>query len=205
MTPEEVKTFSETRLKAELGNAEAQCNLGLCFAFGKGVLKDQVEAVKWYRKAAEQGNANAQVNLGACYAFGTGVLKDNVEAAKWIRKAAEQGDASGQFYLGAAYFSRGVHNDEAEGVKWFRKAAEQGNVSAQYILGIAYSIGHGVLKDEVESYAWINLAALTDPEIKNERDRLEKMLPQSTIEAGQKRSNELQALIEKNKAASGSK
>ena len=169
MTPEEVKTFSETRLKAELGNAEAQCNLGLCFAFGKGV------------------------------------LKDNVEAAKWIRKAAEQGDASGQFYLGAAYFSRGVHNDEAEGVKWFRKAAEQGNVSAQYILGIAYSIGHGVLKDEVESYAWINLAALTDPEIKNERDRLEKMLPQSTIEAGQKRSNELQALIEKNKAASGSK
>lgn len=29
--------------------------LGSCFMYGTGVAKDQVEAVKWFRRAAEQG------------------------------------------------------------------------------------------------------------------------------------------------------
>ena len=57
---------------------------------GQGVAKDEVEAVKWYRKAAEQNDADAQNNLGVCYANGQGVAKDEVEAVKWYRKAAEQ-------------------------------------------------------------------------------------------------------------------
>ena len=55
---------------------------------GKGVLKDDKEAVKWYRKAAEQGDAKAQNNLGVKYGNGLGVLKDYKEAVKWYRKAA---------------------------------------------------------------------------------------------------------------------
>jgi TPR repeat protein len=31
---------------------------------GKGVPKDDAEAVKWFRKAAEQGYADAQYDLG---------------------------------------------------------------------------------------------------------------------------------------------
>ena len=31
---------------------------------GEGVLKDEAEAVRWYRLAADQGNAAAQLNLG---------------------------------------------------------------------------------------------------------------------------------------------
>ena len=34
--------------------ADAQYNLGVCYDNGQGVAKDEVEAVKWYRKAAEQ-------------------------------------------------------------------------------------------------------------------------------------------------------
>jgi len=37
--------------------------LGLCYDYGIGVDKDEIEAVKWYRKAAEQGYSNAQYNL----------------------------------------------------------------------------------------------------------------------------------------------
>ena len=54
--------------------------------------KDQVEAVKWYRKAAEQNFAAAQYNLGVCYYKGAGVAKDYVEAYKWLLLAARQGD-----------------------------------------------------------------------------------------------------------------
>jgi TPR repeat protein len=58
--------------------------LGHRYADGTGVAKDEVEAVKWYRKAAEQGVVQAQTNLGLCYAKGTGVAKDEIEAyAYW--------------------------------------------------------------------------------------------------------------------------
>ncbi|MSR43556.1 MAG: hypothetical protein EXS19_05920, partial [Pedosphaera sp.] len=39
----------------EKGDASAQYNLGVMYANGLGVPKDEVEAVKWYRKAADQG------------------------------------------------------------------------------------------------------------------------------------------------------
>ncbi len=87
---EAVKWF---RKAAEQNYAEAQNNLGACYATGQGVAKDYVEAVKWYRKAAEQNFAPAQYNLGVCYATGRGVATNYVEAVKWYRKAAEQDHA----------------------------------------------------------------------------------------------------------------
>jgi TPR repeat protein len=136
MTAGEVKKFNDNKLKAEKAkaDADAQFNLGLCYAKGEGVLKDEAEAVKYYRKAAEQGHSRAQGNLGVCYAF-----------------------------------------------------------------------GDGVLKDEIEAYAWFNLSSDTNEASFRGQSLLERGLPASAIEAGKKRSKELEALIEKNKAAAGTK
>jgi TPR repeat protein len=49
---------------AEQGNAFAQYNLGLMYALGQGVQRNDSEAVKWYRLAAGQGFAEAQTYLG---------------------------------------------------------------------------------------------------------------------------------------------
>ena len=76
-------------LAAELGDAEAQYNLGLLYVEGQGVPKSDVEAVEWWRLAAEQGHARAQHNMAVMYAKGQGVPQDDVEAAKWRRRAAE--------------------------------------------------------------------------------------------------------------------
>ena len=79
--------------------------------------KDQVEAVKWYRKAAEQNVAVAQSNLGVCY-NGEGVAKDQVEAVKWYRKAAEQNYAEAQYNLGVCYETgTGVAKDYVRGLQ----------------------------------------------------------------------------------------
>ncbi len=78
---------------ADQGTAEAQFNLGLMYALGQGVLKDEAEAVRWYRLAAEQGDADAQKNLGAMYATGEGVLKDSVLAHMWSNIAGANGNA----------------------------------------------------------------------------------------------------------------
>ena len=38
--------------------------VGVCYQYGAGVVKDEVEAVKYYKMAADQGVASAQYNLG---------------------------------------------------------------------------------------------------------------------------------------------
>ena len=117
--------ISELRRFADQGDAGAQCNLGLCYALGNGVPKDDVEAVKWWRKAAAQGDANAQFGLGLCYANGDGVPKDEVKAAKWWRKAAAQGEAIAQGNLGFCYSNgRGVPQDDVEAYKWLNLACQ---------------------------------------------------------------------------------
>ena len=70
---------------------DVQFNLGVMYENGRGVEKDEAEAVKWYRKAAEQESAVAQFYLGVMYANGRGVAKDEEEAVKWYRKAAANG------------------------------------------------------------------------------------------------------------------
>jgi TPR repeat protein len=76
---------------AELGNPEAQFNLGRLYAEGKGVPESAAEAVNWYRLAAEQDQVAAQHALGLLYATGERVPKDYVEAYGWWTVAAANG------------------------------------------------------------------------------------------------------------------
>ena len=62
------------------------------YANGEGVLKDEAEAVRWYRLSADQGNATAQYNLGVSYSNGEGVLKDSVLAHMWFNIAGANGN-----------------------------------------------------------------------------------------------------------------
>ena len=80
------------RAGPESDPAEAQYNLGLMHANGRGVPENDAEAVKWYRLAADQGFARAQHNLGLIYANGTGVPQDDVLAYAWLNLVGEQGN-----------------------------------------------------------------------------------------------------------------
>ena len=77
---------------AELGDAEAQYNLGVLYDEGAGVEQDLAMAVGWYQKAASQGFMDAQANLGMMYYHGHGVERDYQAATRWFRMAADQGD-----------------------------------------------------------------------------------------------------------------
>jgi TPR repeat protein len=84
---------------AELGDAEAQFNLGVMYDEGAGIDHDLVKAASWYRKAADQGFLDAQTNLGMMYYEGQGIPRDHAEAAKWFKRAASQGDQEAVAYL----------------------------------------------------------------------------------------------------------
>jgi len=125
-TKDDQKPIEEVKANAEAGDVESEVELGLRYEQGKGVAKDQVEAMKWYRKAAEQNYAKAQNSLGVCYEKGQGVTKNQAEALKWFRKAAEQNLAMAQYNLAHCFDTgEGVAKDPVEAVKWYRKAAEQ--------------------------------------------------------------------------------
>ena len=152
--------IQKIKQKAEQGDAIAQCILGSCYASGRGVARDYMEAVKWYRLSAEQGYATAQNRLGVCYYFGRGVAQDYAEAVEWYRKAADQGNAFAQDNLGGCYSSgHGVAQDYAEAVKWYRLSAEQGYAAAQNRLGVCYASGRGVARDYTEAVKWYRKAA----------------------------------------------
>jgi len=95
----------------------------------------------------------------------------------------------------------GVVKNPVEAVKWYRKAAEQGNVDAQLNLGICYYRGEGVLRDHVEAYAYYNIAGITTELGRSKLNFLEQEISPIQVEAGQKRSKELQKEIEANIAA----
>ena len=145
---------------AEEGDAWSCWELGVMYAEGKCVEKDEEEAVRWYRAAAKQGHAEGQYLLGDMYANGTDVGKDEAEAVRWYRAAAEQGHAGGQTKLGVMYARGiGVGKDEAEAVRWLKAAAEQGHAKAQSCLGAMHANVRGSREDYAEAVRLLRAAA----------------------------------------------
>jgi TPR repeat protein len=176
--------------------------------------KEAIEMENYFKKAqfnkikklADAGSSSAQTKLGDYYAEGFGVTEDDSEAVKWYRKAAAQDDAQAYHNLGFCYFvGKGVVKNYSEAIKCGRKAAALGLVQAQNNLGVVYETGDIVAKDYVEAYAYYNVAAVDFEGARASRDKLEKQMTPSQIEAGQKRSKELQKEIEANIAAKGEK
>jgi TPR repeat protein len=199
-----VEALKWYRKAAEQGDAKSQYNLAVCLSTGEGVEKDESESVKWYRMAADQGYASAQSNLGYCYYSGKGVSKNLVEALKWYRKGAEQGNVQAEYFLAHAYtYGRefGVDQDLDLAFQWNARAAAQGHVQAQIQTAQHYAYGSGVPKNEVEAYAYFNLAnshantTFTRYE-NNQFQALEKKLSREEIYLAQRRSGELKKEIE---------
>lgn len=124
--------LTDTKLKAEQGNAQTQCDLGFWYADVIGVAQNQEEAMKGFGKAVEQNETVAQYNLAECYRKAIGVAQDYVEAAQWYRKAAEENYAEAQLDLGVAYANGdGVGRDYVQACKWLTIASAQGNAVAR--------------------------------------------------------------------------
>jgi TPR repeat protein len=117
----------EWRPLAEQGHAVAQYSLGLLYANGQGVPKDDAQARQWYEKAAAQGRADAQVNLGILYDYGRGVQQDFKKAVYWYRLSANQGNDLAQRQLGLLYErGDGVQQDYVQAYMWYSLGAANG-------------------------------------------------------------------------------
>src|SRR5258706_9288782 len=134
--------FVELLRQAEAGDKYAQYSVGGSYATGRGVAKNDEEAVSWWLQAARNGLAEAQNRMGDIYEHGIGVPQNYGEALRWFSRAAKQELAAAQYNLGHMYrYGKGVPIDHARAADLYGQAAAQGLAAARNELGIAYESG----------------------------------------------------------------
>ena len=82
-----VEAAKAYRKSADLGNAQAQAELGDLYHRGEGLTKSDKDAVAWYKKAVAQGYTPAIAAVGAMYEKGEGVPVDKTKAYTYFTLA----------------------------------------------------------------------------------------------------------------------
>ncbi len=150
---------------AELGNAESQYNLGVCYQFGYGTIQNDTIATSWYLKSAEQGWTDGEYKMSYAYIKGTGIEKNEKKAFDYTLKCAKKNDVECIFNLISCYTDGiGTEKDSVKVLEWAIELAkmetsENLNVSgkitsARLNLAHMFMNGKGVNKDIVKSYTW---------------------------------------------------
>jgi len=143
-----------------LANPEVQYQLGLNYATGIGVPKDDEKAAKWYQTAANNGNVHSQFAMGIIYGRGKGVTKDLTKSIKWLSMAATNGSSDAMALLGYYYYwGKGTHRDITNAFLWYKKAAILGNVQAQTATALFFYMGSNKKADQKEAIELLHRAA----------------------------------------------
>ena len=78
---------------ARSGNADAEELIGIMYAMGLGVERDDVRAFEWYLRSSMKGHPGAQSGVGWYYEIGRGMpAPDLVRAYTWYVLSAIGGD-----------------------------------------------------------------------------------------------------------------
>jgi uncharacterized protein len=154
--PEAVSAY---RKAADKGSTAAMVALGILFANGSGVAKDDAQARKLFERAATAGNPHAATNLAALSDNG-GAPSDPLEARALLAKAAETNSAEAQFQLGLMMANgTGGPKDDVAARALFEKAAAQGHPGALDWLGAFTERGRGGPQDSSAAKAYYEKAA----------------------------------------------
>ena len=113
---------------AQLGNAQAQTELGLMYLKGKKVEQDTALGLKYLEQAASQHNGLALNALGEALEQGIGIEANLDQAIQCYRKAAAQVNADAYSHLGRLYTKGiGVERDIAIARQWLEKGSLLGH------------------------------------------------------------------------------
>jgi TPR repeat protein len=142
---------------AAAGLPQAHLALSDNFRLGRGVAKDDREALQLCRRAVDAGCLPALVTLGMFYEEGVGgVVRDRAEAVRFFKRAAEAGEVKGMEALASAALADSDSDsgagssatvDGREAVSWLRRAIRAGSARAHTLLGFCMEEGVGVDPD----------------------------------------------------------
>jgi TPR repeat protein len=144
------------RKAADKGSSSAMVELGVAYATGAGVAKDDAKARQLLERAAAAGNPRGISNLAA---LGGGASSDPVKTRALLAKGAES-NAEAQYQLGLM-LAEGVGGpkDDMGARALFEKAAIQGHPGALERMGAFAQSGRGGAKDVDAAKAYYDKAA----------------------------------------------
>mgnify|MGYP000921778352 FL=1 len=127
------------RKAVEAGDGDAMVNLGEMHLAGRGVARDDAEAMRLMRGA--EGGLLARYNVAVMIFEGRGAPADKPAAITLLRKVAEDGSSAAAWRLGRVYAAGdGATADVGEAIRWTRKAGESTARLAALVLGLNYLI-----------------------------------------------------------------
>ena len=152
------------RSQAAAGNANSQLALAIRYRDGKGIAKDNAEAMNWAHRAADRGHAEAMDFVGAAFLRGSAVERNPVVALGYFKAAAAK-SSQAAFNLGQCYFgAQGTGQDIPMALEYWKKAADAGHGRAASCAAMAYLSGEGVAPDAAQARRLAERAAeLNDP------------------------------------------
>jgi TPR repeat protein len=159
------------RKAADKGSTSAMVELGVLYATGLGVAKDETQARQLFERAAEAGNPRGVTNLAA---LSGGAASDPARARELLAKTAES-NAEAQYQLGLMMADgTGGPRDDAGARVLFEKAAAQNHPGALERMGAFTQEGRGGPKDSSAAKAYYErAAALGDEDAKKALKRIE--------------------------------
>ncbi len=142
---------------ARQGDRVAQYDLGVAYAEGRGVARDEQAAFHRFDLAAHGGDVPGMLETAQRFLEGRGVPLDAGEAGRWWRKAAES--LAIESVPHPARWPRAVPYDPREALGWLRARAAAGEPWAAAFLGLLYERGVWVGQDLGAAMAWYRRAA----------------------------------------------
>jgi TPR repeat protein len=170
-------------LQEGLKNNDAECIylLGQCYEYGWYINRDQMKALKLYKKNSNHPKSMCKVASelwkkyndirferiiriilkssdhfakGYCMLKGIGI-KDDIKGFEEMLVSAEEGDAEGQYHVAFCFENGyGVDQNQTKAYEWFLKSSNQGYPLSQYRLANYFHYCIEVPKDYEKSLYW---------------------------------------------------
>ncbi|MDC6351048.1 tetratricopeptide repeat protein [Zeaxanthinibacter sp. PT1] len=159
------KAFPLLQQAAEMGQPEAQYNLGYAYHRGMGTRIDLEAANKWYGKSAEQGYTDALYAMMMAYGNGDGLEQDLEKAFEYALRCADKGDSTCMWNVANCYKQgMGTEADLEKFLEWSVRLAQLPNpddlqksgyiTSVRLTLAYMYRDGRDVEADPYRAYLW---------------------------------------------------
>lgn len=159
------KAIPILRKSAELGNAEAQYNLGYFLQNGVGIEKNEKEAFEWYKKSSENGFNDGHYAMMMAYGNGIGTEINSEKGFEYSVKCANNNDATCMWNVVNCYIQGlGVTKDNNKMLEWATKLSLlenpenlnlSGNITSMRLsLANMYRDGNILKMDLYKSYLW---------------------------------------------------
>ncbi len=204
------QAISLLKQSAELGNSEAQYNIGYCYLAGVGVERNHKKAIEWFLKSAEQGFNDALYQMMMAYGNGEGVEKDFEKAFSYALKCAENNDGTCMWNVANCYHQgMGVEKSIDKMLEWIIRLGKLENpknlpksgyiTSARLQLAYMYKSGEEIKQDYFQSYLWfliynefkVDFSVFQQDEIIKEIQDLETKLTEEQKTNGQNEAEKL--------------